>query len=203
MVMRFPNVNVVATAGTLAHMEEQLSPPAQAFWTTWFPDNQIDFPASPPAEALNSDNLTINLEGHTLHVVPAGHSDTDDTSFLWVPDLKMAVTGDVVYNGAYSYLAESLTASLRQKWIDAIEKVKSYQPETVVVGHKIPGAVDGSWTLNATQDYIRLWDRLVGEAKDANHMYEKVRAADPDRTGEFVLWWSCLQQFPANQTEKV
>ena len=202
MVKRFPNVNVVATAGTLAHMEEQLSPPAQAFWTTWFPDNQIDFPASPPAKALNSDNLTINLEGHTLHAVPAGHSDTDDTSFLWVPDLKMAVTGDVVYNGAYSYLAESLTTSLRQKWIDAIEKVKSYQPETVVVGHKIPGAVDGSWTLNATQDYIRLWDRLVGEAKNANDMYEKVRAADPDRTGEFVLWWSCLQQFPANHTAK-
>lgn len=134
-----------------------------------------------------------------MHAVPAGHSDTNDTSFLWVLDLKMAVTGDVVYNGAYS---ESLTASLRQKWIDTIEKVMSYQTETVVVGHKIPGAVDGYRILNATQDYIRLWDRLVGEAKDAKDMYEKVRAADPDRTGEFVLWWSCLQQFPANQTAK-
>ena len=204
MIKRFPDVNVVATAGTLAHMEEQLSPSFQAFWNTWFPGDQIEFPAFPPANALDSGNLTIDLEGHTLHIIPAGHSDTDDTSFLWVPDLKMAVTGDIVYNGAYSYLAESLTAPLRQKWINAIEKVKSFRPETVVVGHKLPGAVDGSWTLDATQNYIRLWDRLVveGKVKDAQEMYAKVREADPSKTGEFVLWWSCLQQFPNNKTHK-
>ena len=183
-------------------MEEQVSPDSQVFWDTWFPGDQILFPQSPPAKALPSDNLTIDLEGHTLVAVPVGHSDTDDSSFLWVPDLKLAVTGDIVYNGVYSYLAESLTTPLRQKWIRAIEKVKSFHPETVVVGHKRPGAVDGSWTLDATQDYVRLWDRLAGEARDARDMFDKVRRADPDKTGEFVLWWSCLQQFPSNGTAK-
>lgn len=70
--------------------------------------------------------------------------------------LQLAVTGDIVYNGMYSYLAESLIAPLREKWIGSINKVKSYNPESVVVGHKLPGAVDGAWTSNATQDYIRL-----------------------------------------------
>lgn len=200
LLKRFPNATAVATAGTLSHMEEQLSPSNQAFWNTWFPGDQITYPTSPPARALPSNNLTITLEGHTLHAVPAGHSDTDSTSFLWVPDLKLAVTGDIVYNGAYSYLAESLTPALRSKWIAAIDKVKSFDPESVIVGHKLPGAVDGAWTLDATQDYIRLWDRLVGEAKDAKDMFERVRNEVPDRTGEFVLWWSCLQQFPGNGT---
>lgn len=196
LLKRFPNATAVATKGTLAHMEEQLSPGYQEFWNTWFPGGQIDFPASPPAQALPSDNLTINLEGHTLHAVPAGHSDTNDTSFLWVPDLKVAVTGDVVYNGAYSYLAESLTAELREQWIAAIDKVKSYNPEIVVVGHKLPGAVDDAGALEATKEYIRLWGRLVGEARDAGDLFERVRRAEPDWTGEFVLWWSCLMQFP-------
>ena len=203
ILARFPNVDVVATAGTLVHMEEQLSSSAKELWLNWFPNNQILFPTSPPAKALDSQNLTIDLEGHTLHAVPVGHSDTDDSSFLWVPDLKMAVAGDVVYNGAYSYLAESLTAPLRQKWIDAIEKIKSFHPETVVVGHKLPGAVDGSWTLDATQDYIRLWDRLAGEAENAKDMYEKMRKADPYKTGEFILWFSCQAQFPVNGTASV
>ena len=105
-----------------------------------------------------------------------------------------------MYNGVYSYLAESLTSPLRQKWIQAIDKVKSYQPETIVVGHKQPGAVDGSWTADATQDYLRLWDRLAAQAKSAVDMFHKVRTADPDKTGDFVLWWSCLQQFPGNGT---
>ena len=200
LLNRFPNVEVVATAGTLAHMEQQLSPAAKAFWQSFFPGDQIHYPESPPAKVLDSQNMTIDLEGHTLYAVPAGHSDTDESSFLWVPDLKLAVAGDIVYNGAYSYLAESLTAPLRQKWIDAIEKVKSFHPETVVVGHKLAGAVDGSFTLNATQDYIRLWGRLAGEAKNAEDMYNKVRKADPDKTGQFILWYSSQQQFPRNGT---
>ena len=203
LLKRFPDATAIATKGTLAHMEEQISPDGQALWKTWFPGDQIDFPTSPPAKALSSHNLTIDLEGHTLVAVPAGHSDTNDSSFLWVPDLRMAVTGDIVYNGAYSYLAESLTSSLRQKWIHAIDKVKSFHPETVVVGHKQAGAVDGSWTLDATQDYIRLWDELAGQAKNAEDMFAKIKSADPDKTGDFVLWWSCLQQFRTNSSARV
>ena len=185
-------------------MYEQISPQAQDAWNAWFPDNIITFPTSPlPVRALDSSNLTIALDGYTLHAVPAGHSDTDDSSFLWVPDLKLAVTGDIVYNGAYSYLAESLTPALRAQWIAAIDKVKSFKPESVITGHKVPGAVDGAWNLDRTQDYIRLWDRLAGEATDARDMFEKVRRAEPGRTGEFVLWWSCLQQFPNSTTSKM
>ncbi|KAL8687662.1 MAG: hypothetical protein Q9218_006229 [Villophora microphyllina] len=200
LLTRFPNATAVATKGTLSHMEEQLSPSGQAFWQAWFPGNQITYPTSPPARALPSHDLTINLEGHTLHAVPAGHSDTDATSFLWVPDLELAVAGDIVYNGAYSYLAQSLTTALRLKWIAAIDKIKSFHPKSVITGHKLPGAVDGAWALDATQDYIRLWDRLASETTNARDMFEKVRKELPDRTGEFVLWWSCLQQFPGNAT---
>lgn len=116
-------------------MEEQLTPSAQDFWHAWLPGNEIMFPTSPPAQVLNNHDLTIDLEGHKLHAVPVGHSDTDDTSFLWVPDLKLAVTGDIVYNGVFSYLAESLTAPLCEMWVTSIDKVKSFNPETVVVGH--------------------------------------------------------------------
>ncbi|MCJ1456346.1 hypothetical protein MMC28_006707 [Mycoblastus sanguinarius] len=202
LLQRFPNATAVAIPGVLAHMEEQLSPSSRDTWLSWFPGDQIVFPTSPPAQALDPRNMTINLEGHTLQAVPAGHSDTDDTSFLWVPDLRMAVTGDIVYNGVYSYLAESTTAPLRQRWIDAIYKIKALSPETVVVGHKLPGAVDGSWTLNATEDYIEMWGELAAEATDAEDMFEKVRSKDPDKTGDFVLWISCLQQFPSNSSAK-
>ncbi|CAD6588307.1 MAG: hypothetical protein ASARMPREDX12_003224 [Alectoria sarmentosa] len=192
---RFPNATAVATKGTLAHMEELLLDD-QTILNEFFPGHQIDYPASPPAKALPSDDLTIDLEGHKLMAVPAGHSDTDDSSFLWVPDLKMAIVGDIVQNGVYSWLAESLNSTLRQKWIQSIDKVKSFHPETVVVGHKQIGAPEGTWTLSATQDYIRLWGRLADVAKNATDMFQRIKAAEPDYSGAFSLWWSCLQQFP-------
>lgn len=200
LLERFPNATAVATPGVLAHMEEQLTPASREFWTTWFPGDQIRFPSSPPAKVLDPKNPTIQLDGHSLHAINAGHSDTDSSTFLWVPDLKLAVAGDIVYNGVYSYLAESLTPALRSKWIHAIRTIQSFRPETVVVGHKRPGAVDGAWALNATIRYLELWDELVPQAKNARDMFEKVRARDPNKLGEFVLWWSCLQQFPPNGT---
>lgn len=200
LLERFPNATAVATPGVLAHMEQQLTPSLRDFWTTWFPGDQIRFPDSPPAKALDPKNATIQLEGHTLHAINAGHSDSDSSSLLWVPDLKLAVVGDIVYNGAYSYLAESLTPALRSQWIHAIRIIQALRPETVVVGHKRPGAVDGAWALDATIRYLELWNELVPEAKDATDMFEKVRTRDPNKLGEFVLWWSCLQQFPLNAT---
>lgn len=203
LLERFPNATVVATEGTLRHMEEQISPEYQALWNTLFPGGQIEFPKAPlPVLALPANDLTIDLEGHTLLAVPVGHSDTDDSSFLWVPDLKLAVTGDIVYNGAYSNLAESLTPALRENWIVAIDRIKAFSPQSVVAGHKLPGAVDGAWALDATQEYIRLWGRLVEEAKNATDLFERVRREVPDRTGGFILWWSCLQQFPGNGSMK-
>lgn len=68
-------------------MEEQLTPASQDFWQTWFPGNQIMFPASPPAKILDTDDLSIDLKGHKFFAIPVGHSDTDDTSFLWVPPI--------------------------------------------------------------------------------------------------------------------
>ena len=38
----------------------------------------------------------IDLEGHTLAAVPVRYSDTKDSSFLWVPDLKITVTSDIL-----------------------------------------------------------------------------------------------------------
>lgn len=200
LLERFPNATAIATPGVLAHMEEQLTPAARELWTSWFPGDQILFPASPPAKVLDPKNATIQLDGHTLHAINAGHSDTDCSSFLWVPDLKLAVVGDIAYNGVYSYLAESLTPALRSQWIHAIHTIQALQPETVVVGHKRPGAVDGAWVLDATVRFLDLWEELVPLAKDADDMFEKVRTRDPNKLGEFVLWASCLQQFPPNGT---
>ena len=40
------------------------------------------------------DNRFI-LEGHDLLIIEVGHSDTDESSVLYVPDLELVVAGDV------------------------------------------------------------------------------------------------------------
>jgi hypothetical protein len=76
-----------------------------------------------------SDNLvvadplpdhTIDLEGHELIAVELGHTDTDDTTCLHVPEIGLVVAGDAAYNDVDLYLAESAPQRHRD-WIAALD----------------------------------------------------------------------------------
>lgn len=94
------------------------------------------------AQALPEEDR-FELEGHVLPAVEVGHTDTIDSIVLWVPDLKLAVCGDVVYGDVHQYLIEANTREKRMAWIAALQKVKAVGPETVVAGHRRPGGLDG------------------------------------------------------------
>ena len=86
----------------------------ESFWTPRF-DGKL------PRELVFPEPLegnTIDLEGHELVVVELGHTDTDQTSCLHVPDIGIVVAGDAAYNDVHLYLAESDPQG-RRDWIAA------------------------------------------------------------------------------------
>src|ERR1700761_7392269 len=97
LLQRFPEARAVATAGTVRHMKQQIEEPyCSNTWLTCFPGEQV---FTPPqlAEPLPPDNKFV-LEGQwEFQAIECGHSDTIDSTVLWVPDLRLAVCGDVVY----------------------------------------------------------------------------------------------------------
>ena len=77
----FPGARAVATAGTLAEARLQARPEYRDdFWGRLFP-GRIPEPVLP--ELLDGDQL--DLEGHELRIVEAGHTDTQGTTALWYP----------------------------------------------------------------------------------------------------------------------
>ena len=71
-------------------------------WEKLFP-NQIPQKLK-IAQPLSRDHF--ELEGERLEVVRTGHTDTDDTTTLWVPSIKLAVTGDAVYANTNPFLCQ-------------------------------------------------------------------------------------------------
>jgi glyoxylase-like metal-dependent hydrolase (beta-lactamase superfamily II) len=87
---RSPALVAVATAGTLAEARIQAQDEFRVdFWGRLFP-GQIPKPVLP--ELLEGSQL--NLEGQDLQVVETGHTDTQGTTALWVPDIGLLVSGD-------------------------------------------------------------------------------------------------------------
>src|ERR1700737_5425734 len=101
---RFPEARAVAPLRVLQHMRKQTAPDfLQSFWKSRFPRQLPDEIVLP--DALEGGEF--DLEGHDLLAVDLGHTDTDDTTCLYVPSIDLVVAGDAASNGVHLYVAES------------------------------------------------------------------------------------------------
>jgi len=186
LLERFPKAHAVATPAVVKFMQQQASPASIAnFWNARFP-GQI------PDRLVIAEELkgkVIDLEGHDLVVVEVGHSDTDDTTCLYVPSIGLVVAGDVAYNDVHLYLVES-NAHTRREWIAALDTIEALHPRAVVAGHKRPGNDDNPRIIEETRQYIRAFDRLAETTTTARELYDQMLSLYPDRVNPGALWAS-------------
>jgi glyoxylase-like metal-dependent hydrolase (beta-lactamase superfamily II) len=174
---------VVATAPTIAQMSASIAL-RPLLWDKVYPG----IPPTPViAEPVPNNRFT--LEGHDLLMVEVGHSDTDDTSVLHVPELGLVVAGDVIYNGAHLYLGESVLVGGLQPWRDAIEKVDALQPRHIVAGHQDKRLDDDAErTIRETRRYLGDADELLRTETTAVGFFNAMVERYPRHLGQTVLW---------------
>ena len=194
---RFPNARAFALPAAIEQMRVGTTPEfLESFWRPRF-DGKLPRALVFP-EPL--EGHTIGLEGHELVVVELGHTDTDQTSCLHVPDLGLVVAGDAAYNDVHLYLAES-DPEKRRDWIAALDTIESLHPRTVIAGHQRAGRHDGPEIIEETRQYIRDFDRIAGTAITAEDLYDQVIALYPDRINPDALWISAQGVNPSRSDE--
>ena len=182
---RFPKARFVTAPDVIAVMRLQASYPVlESFWKSRFP-GQID------STLVIADELAgkIELEGQKLVSVPLGHTDTDNTTCLYVPSIGLVVAGDAVYNDVHVFLGES-SADSRKEWLAALDTIESLKPNAVVAGHKRPGAADTPNTVAETRQYIRDFDHIAFDTQSAQDLYNRMLALYPNRVNPGALWSS-------------
>jgi len=183
---RFPAARAVAVPAVVEHMRASIDPQAVAsFWAQLLPGQIPD----QLAVAKPLPDGRFDLEGHDVVAVSLGHTDTDDTTCLHVPDVGLVVAGDAVYNDVHLYLAES-DPDRRKEWITAIDTIEALNPRAVIAGHKRAGRADDPRTLEETREYIRDFDRIDAATHTARDLYDQMLAIHPDRVNPGVLWIS-------------
>jgi glyoxylase-like metal-dependent hydrolase (beta-lactamase superfamily II) len=183
LMAAFPGVKAVASAGTVAEVALQAQPEFRDdFWGRLFP-GQIPEVTLP--EVLDSDSF--ELEGEELRVIEAGHTDTEGTTSLWIPSIRLVVAGDVVYNATYPYLAET-TAESRPQWMNALERLGALNPENVVSGHKQPQLPDLPADIDATIRYLTDVSEVEATTSTASEFYEAMLTRQPNRANVGSLW---------------
>jgi glyoxylase-like metal-dependent hydrolase (beta-lactamase superfamily II) len=170
---RFPDACAVATAGTVEQMRNG-SATAHPY-RAWFPGQIAD--KIPLAEPLDAGHF--ELEGLPLEVIETGHTDTVDSTALYVPDLGLVVTGDVAYNHCHMYVGAS-TPDSRAEWISALDKLAALHPAAVVTGHKDPTQGNPPSVLTESRDYIRYYGQLREAALTDQGLFDAMVSRYPD-----------------------
>src|SRR6478672_997924 len=194
---RFPKARAFALPAVLEQMRLGSTPEfLESFWTPRF-DGKL------PVDLVFPEPLqghTIDLEGHELVVVELGHTDTDQTSCLHVPDIGLIVAGDAAYNDVHLYLAES-DSPRRRDWIAALDTIESLHPRSVIAGHQRAGRHGGPELIAETRQYIRDFDRIAETTATAQDLYDQVLALYPDRINPDALWLSARGVKPSRASQ--
>jgi glyoxylase-like metal-dependent hydrolase (beta-lactamase superfamily II) len=193
LLQRFPDVSVLATQGTSKLMTEQNQPQFRAdFWDRVFPGQ---LPTG-GVDVCVVNARGFELEGVRLLPIEVGHTDTDATTMLHVPQIGLLVAGDAVYNGVHLYLTESGGVTGIDEWLGALDIAESLSPATVIAGHKNPRLADTPSQIQATRQYLTDARRLLESSDSAEAFYAAMLALHPDRLNPGALWGAAITLFP-------
>ncbi len=195
LLERFPGVTVRATEGTAKLMAAQNHPQFRAdFWDRVFPGQ---LPAG-DVDVTVVDRADFELDGVALVPVEVGHTDTDATTMLHVPETGLLVAGDVVYNGVHLYLTESGGVGGLDEWLAALDTAETLNPVTVVAGHKARGAHDDPSQIQATRRYLTDARRLLESSAHAEEFYERMLELHGERLNPGALWGAAITLLPSS-----
>jgi glyoxylase-like metal-dependent hydrolase (beta-lactamase superfamily II) len=175
---------VVATAATIAQMHGNVAA-RPLLWDRLWP-GQI--PPSPVTAVATPDNH-LTLEGHEVRLVEVGHTDSDDTSVIHVPDLGLVVAGDVLYNGVHMFIGQSAGGGL-DAWRTAIDLVEALEPRWIVASHKDKDRDDDATRVIAeSRRYLDDVEDALAKYSTATDFFHAMLERHPERRfGATVLW---------------
>ena len=186
LLERFPNARVVATEATAGLVKAEVeSGRDRATYSPLFVDEIGSIVVVP--ETLAGDRL--ELEGHEIVAVATGQSDISHSSYLYIPDLKAVIVGDIAYNDVHPTLVDS-DHHTRQAWIDTLTEIQALKPEIVVAAHRREDAANDAQVLADTISYLEEANRVLAENPSAAQFIEHMLAAHPTRQNVTTLIYS-------------
>jgi len=175
---------IVATAGTIAVMHGNVEA-RQFVWDRLWPGQIPDAPVT----AVTAPDTTLTLEGHEIRLVDVGHTDTERTSVVHVPDLDLVIAGDALYNGGHVFIGESAGGGL-DAWRGAIRTIEALTPRHIVAGHKDKDLDDNAdRVISETRQYLDDAEASLAECSSATEFFRAMVERHPDLPyGRTLLW---------------
>ena len=170
----YPSVRIIATSAVIARInqvyQEKLDKWKQLLGSD--ASNRVV-----PIEPFDGD--TITFDSSHIEVLKHIRGDTDENTMLWIPERRILVAGDVVFNDMHVYTAETDSLA-RGKWLHSLNAIRAMRPSVVIPGHSKSGArLDASTAVDFTETYLRVFEEELKQAKGPEGLIEAMKERFP------------------------
>jgi len=125
------------------------------------------------------DGNFIEFENSKIELLKNVQGDTDENTMLWIPEQRILISGDVLFNNMHVYTAETDTKA-RARWLNSINKIRELKPSVVIPGHSKVGApLDTSTAIDFTENYLLAFDEELKQAKDPDSLINAMKERFP------------------------
>ncbi|MBI6703204.1 MBL fold metallo-hydrolase [Pseudomonas viridiflava] len=169
----FPEAKIVASEPTVKAIKASMQGKL-AYWGPILKDNAPTKLVLP--DVLKGDHLT--LEGQPLEIKGL-QGPAPQRSYVWIPSLKAVVGGVVVSSGIHVWVADTQTPKSRQDWLAALKGIEALKPTTVIPGHYLGEAPEGTKAVTFTADYLKSFEEHAAKTRDSAALIDAMKKAWP------------------------
>ncbi len=173
---RFPGARAIATPKTVAAMQMSFTPLVERLARRCFP-GQVPTKLVAP-EPYEHDTFT--LEGHELRIIEQGHTDSADTTSLYVPSIGLVVAGDVVYNQCRLYVGDTTPGEPKELDLLALDRLGGTEPgDGCRRSQRSLAQPDSPSTIQDTKRYLQDFDRVQKTATSDQALFDQMTELYP------------------------
>jgi len=170
----YPSVRIIATSAVIARINQVYQEKIDK-WKQLLGSDAATRVV--PIEPLDGD--TITFDRSHIEVLKHIRGDTDENTMLWIPERRILVAGDVVFNDMHVYTAETDSLA-RGKWLHSLNAIRAMRPSVVIPGHSKSGArLDASTAVDFTETYLRVFEEELKQAKGPEGLIEAMKERFP------------------------
>ncbi|VXD04522.1 conserved exported hypothetical protein [Pseudomonas sp. 8Z] len=125
------------------------------------------------------DHNEMSLEGTKIQIHKNLQGDTDENSYLWFPNERVAIAGDFVYKNMHVYTVET-TKEGRKLWIENLDKLTQLRPGMVIPGHSFANEkFDSKSAIDFTKEYLLVFDQELVKSATASEFKQRMKERYP------------------------
>jgi glyoxylase-like metal-dependent hydrolase (beta-lactamase superfamily II) len=134
------------------------------------------------------------IEGTRFEFFRLRQAETEDALMMGLPDHRVLITQDLIYNGVHVFIAEQAFDS----WGVALEKYRALPYERILPGH---GGLGGPELDDAMAHYLSVARVALSEASSPADLKRRLILAFPEFGGRTLLDHQMRFLFPARQND--